>query len=48
MAGHPAEKVRWQNNWQKLEYIYIDSGAMYRAITFIFYEIMLTGRIQRR
>ncbi len=32
----------------KLKYTYIDSGAMYRAITFIFCEIMLTGPIPKQ
>ena len=37
MAGRPAAKAHWPNNWPKsLDYVYIDSGAMYRAITLYF------------
>ena len=45
MDGLPAEKARWPNNWQKTGYVYIDSGAMYRAVTLYFCVTMLTGRI---
>ena len=36
MDGQPAVKALWQNSLQKLGYLYIDSGAMYRAITLYF------------
>ena len=34
MGLHPQERVQLQNDCKKLKYIYIDSGAMYRALTY--------------
>ena len=48
MAGQVAEKHIGKQLAKKLGYVYVDSGAMYRAITLYFLRNILTGQIKKK